>query len=214
MDFVELVEGPLWYGAVVVFVGGVLWRLVELLRLPRRADLAVPRGSGVAGALGTLLGRFWPRREAARKAPLVVAGGYMFHLGLFALVLFGAPHVRFIEERILGFGWTPMPHWAFVLSAEVAFAGLMLLWLRRILHPVTRMLSTADDHVAAGLVFLAMLTGCLALMESFTALRVLHMLSVELLMVYFPFSALMHTFTFALGRAYTGATYARRGVGV
>jgi nitrate reductase gamma subunit len=38
------------------------------------------------------------------------------------------------------------------------------------------------------------------------------MLSVEACMVYFPFSRLMHAFTFAFSRAYTGASYGRRGV--
>ncbi|MDH3790890.1 MAG: hypothetical protein OES41_04035, partial [Rhodospirillales bacterium] len=58
----------------------------------------------------------------------------------------------------------------------------------------------------------ALLTGCLALQESHDSLRALHMLSVEVLMVYFPFSRLMHAFTFAFSRAYTGASYGRRGV--
>ena len=52
-----------------------------------------------------------------------------------------------------------------------------------------------------------------ALFESFAVLRAIHLLTVELLMVYFPFSSLMHAFTFVLSRAYTGADYARHGVG-
>jgi nitrate reductase gamma subunit len=136
----------------------------------------------------------------------------MFHLGLFALLLFAAPHIRFLQENVLGFGWPAMPHWAFIVSAEIAFAGLILLWLRRILHPVTRLLSTFDDYLASGLTFIAMLTGCLALFESYTPLRVLHLFSVELLMIYFPFSNLMHAFTFLISRAYTGAIAGRHGV--
>jgi nitrate reductase gamma subunit len=80
------------------------------------------------------------------------------------------------------------------------------------MHPVTRLLSTLDDHLAAGLTFVAMLTGCLALFESYAALRVLHLFSVELLMIYFPFSNLMHAFTFIISRASTGATAGRHGV--
>jgi nitrate reductase gamma subunit len=38
------------------------------------------------------------------------------------------------------------------------------------------------------------------------------MLTVCLLMVYFPFSRLMHAFTFPISRAYTGAAMARKGV--
>jgi nitrate reductase gamma subunit len=59
-----------------------------------------------------------------------------------------------------------------------------------------------------------MLTGCLALMRSFEPLRLTHLLLAELLLLYFPFSRLVHAFTFAISRGYTGAEYGRRGVGV
>lgn len=212
MTFVEFVEGPLWTFSLVVFVVGVAWRIFSMLRLGTKGDLSVSRGAGAPGAATTIVGRFFPRSESMGPAGIQIVAGYMFHLGLFALVLFGAPHVEFIKERLLGFGWTPMPHWAFIVSAEIAFAGLMLLWLRRLLHPVTRLLSSFDDHAGSVLTFVAMFTGCMALLESFAGLRVIHMLSVQLLMVYFPFSNLMHAFTFAFSRGYTGASYARRGV--
>lgn len=136
----------------------------------------------------------------------------MFHLGLFALLLFAAPHVAFLEKELLGFGWAPMPYWAFIISAQGAFLGLLLLWLHRVLNPVTRLISSTDDHVAAILTFVVMFTGCLALLESFTGLRLLHRFTVELLLIYFPFSRLMHAITFIPSRAYTGAWFGRRGV--
>jgi nitrate reductase gamma subunit len=74
------------------------------------------------------------------------------------------------------------------------------------------MLSGPDEHIASWLVFLVMLTGCLALLERFESLRVIHFFLAELLLIYFPFSGLMHTFTFAFSRSYTGATMGRRGV--
>ena len=60
--------------------------------------------------------------------------------------------------------------------------------------------------------FLVMLTGCMALAEISSELRVFHRFTVELLMIYFPFSALMHAIMFVPSRAYTGAMFGRRGV--
>jgi nitrate reductase gamma subunit len=80
------------------------------------------------------------------------------------------------------------------------------------MHPVTRLISDIDDHLAAILTFIVMLTGCMALIEEFEGLRVLHRFTVELLMVYFPFSRLMHAFMFIPSRAFTGAWFGRRGV--
>jgi len=147
--FSEFVDGPLWYFSVTVFVVGVVWRFLAMLLAGRRPELSVARASAAVGAIRTNLSRFLPRREIAGRIRLHVVAGYMFHLGLFALLLFAAPHVDFIKERITGFGWTPMPHWAFILASEFAFIGLLILWLHRVLNPVTRLLSRADDHIAA-----------------------------------------------------------------
>jgi nitrate reductase gamma subunit len=210
--FLEFVEGPLWYFSATVFVVGVLLRLVDVFRQPSKKDLAQARRSGLPGAMRAIVTRSWTAEGFSRGATFHLVAGYMFHIGLFVLLLFAAPHVKFIEERILGFGWTPAPYWVFIVASQFAFAGLILLWLRRLMHPVMRKISTFDDHAAAILIFVVMLTGCLALLQSHDSLRAIHMLTVCLLLLYFPFSRLMHAFTFMVSRGYTGAAMARKGV--
>ncbi len=208
----DFILGPFWNFAVIVFTAGVVGRIAMILMCGLSKDLAAARGSSVTGAVGTVARRFFPRKETVKSNRFHIIAGYMFHIGLLALLFFAAPHVQFLKNHLLGFGWPAMPHWAFILSAEIAFAGLILLWLRRVMHPVTRLLTRLDDHLAAWLTFFAMVTGCLALFESFAGLRVLHILGVELLMIYFPFSNLMHAFTFFLSRGTTGARAGRHGV--
>lgn len=206
------IDGPLWYFSVTVFAVGVLWRIAAILMQGVKRDLAPPRGSGPRGAVRALFSRFVPRRTTIRHGRMQLVAGYLFHLGLFALLFLARPHVDFLAERITGFGWSTLPHWGFIVSAELAFAGLILLWLHRLLHPVTRLLSSADDYLGSGLVFLVMLTGCLALAQAFEPLRLLHLFLAELLLIYFPFSRLMHAFTFTFSRGYTGAIMGRKGV--
>lgn len=206
------VDGPLWYFSLAVFTIGVVWHLVWIVFANRKQDLSVPRAAAGPAAFKTVFSRFVPHKEIASQITMPIVAGYMFHLGLFALLFFAAPHVVFLEENLLGFGWTPMPHWAFIVAAQFAFFGLIILWLRRVMDPVSRMISTMDDHVAAILTFIVMLTGCFALLEGFTSLRLLHRFSVELWLIYFPFSSLMHTVTFIPSRAFTGAWFGRRGV--
>jgi nitrate reductase gamma subunit len=209
--FEQLVDGIFWKISLWVFAIGVLWRILSIFRVRNKPDYSEPRGSGLAGAIGANLRRFIPRREMVSRTRLQVVAGYLFHLGLFALLVFAAPHVLFIEAQT-GLNWTPMPYWAFIVSAQLAFIGLMLLWFHRVMHPVTRLISDADDHIAAILTFVVMLTGCMALIEEFNGLRVLHRFTVELWLVYFPFSRLMHAFMFIPSRAFTGAWFGRRGV--
>lgn len=210
--FLWLVEEPLWYFSATVFVVGVVWRLFAMARLGRSDDLSVARGSGGGGAVRALLLHFIPHGGFFSKTIFHFIAGYAFHIGFFVLLLFAAPHVDFIEERILGFGWAAMPRWAFILTAQISFAGLIFLWARRISDPVQRQISDADDHAGTWLTFIAMLTGCLALQESNDFLRGLHMLSVEIWLIYFPFSRLMHAFTWALSRSNMGTVFGRRGV--
>jgi len=212
MTVLGLVEGPLWYTAATVFVVGALWRIGGMLALPARVELSEPRASATAGAVRSILQHSLPRPAFVRQTAFHVVAGYLFHLGLFAFLLFGAPHIAFIKERILGFGWAPMPRWAFIVTAEIAFLGLALLWLRRLLDPVLVRISDADDRAGLWLTCLVMLTGCFALQETDESLRILHMLSVEAWLVYFPFSRLMHAVLFLFSRGYTGAAYGRRGI--
>ncbi len=208
----NLIDGPLWYFSLAVFCIGVLWQLGTIIFASRKQDLSVARASASSGALKTVFSRFLPHKEISSQIKIQVFAGYLFHLGLFALLFFAAPHVLFLEENLLGFGWTAMPHWAFIIAAQAAFLGLIILWLRRMVSPVTRLISTWDDHIAAILTFVVMLTGCFALLEGSTGLRQLHRFTVELWLIYFPFSALMHTFTFVPSRIFTGAWFGRRGI--
>lgn len=214
MSISEFIDGPLWYFSAAVFVIGVLWRLVGMLTMGRKTDLSAARASGTSGAVRINIMRFLPRADFWPHIKLQVVAGYLFHVGLFALLFFAVPHIDFYREKILGFGWPAMPEWGFILASELAFLGLLLLILHRMMNPVTRMISDRGDYIGSILVFLVMLTGCLALARSHEVLRLTHFFFAEMLLLYFPFSALMHTFTFPFSRGFMGAHYGRRGVKV
>jgi len=212
MSFLELVEGPLFTIAAVIFVFGVLWRLIGIIRIGRKKDISPPKGSAALGFLMGNLRHFIPRGIFAKRTALHIIAGYGFHIALLVLVLFATPHIAFIQDRLVNVNLPEMPRWGFIVAAEVAFAGLILLWVRRISDPVMRLISDWDDHIGTWLTFLVMLSGCFALQESHGFLRASHMLLVDIWLIYFPFSRLMHAFTFFLSRGHTGATYGRKGM--
>jgi len=211
MTFLDFVEGPMFYAAAAIFVTAGLWRIIGILRIGKKPDLAPARGSATAGWWKGNLRHFFPRGLFAERTWMHILGGYGFHLGLFVLLFFAAPHIAFIE-RFTGLSWPALPRWGFIIAAEIAFAGLIVLWVRRFSDPVMRQISDWDDHIGTWLTFLVMLTGCLALQESVVALRATHMLFVNIWLIYFPFSRLMHAFTVFLSRGATGASYGRKGM--
>ncbi|MGB1110530.1 MAG: nitrate reductase [Gammaproteobacteria bacterium] len=211
MSIGELVDGPLWYASLGIFVVGVALRLIGALMLGSKPDFSVARGSASSGAIKANLRYFLPRKGFWPRLKMQVVAGYLFHLGLFALLFFALPHVQFYE-RVFGLSLPVIPNWAFILAAEAAFLGLMFLWLHRVMHPVTQAISDRGDRFTSWLIFLVMLTGCLALGRTHESLRIIHFLLAELLLAWFPFSTLMHTFTFAFSRGAHGAHFGRRGV--
>jgi nitrate reductase gamma subunit len=208
----NFIDGYLWYFSLAVFVIGVTWKLLSLIFGKHKTDFSVAKGSSTLGAIRAIFSRFIPDKGMAPHIKVQVIAGYLFHLGLFALLFFAAPHVKFLDENFLGFSWTTLPHWGFIVAAQVAFLGLLLLFLFRLMYQVTRLISSTGDYLASIITFIVMLTGCLALLEEFNELRLLHRFSVEIFLIYFPFSSLMHAFTFIPSRAFTGAWFGRRGI--
>lgn len=211
MTVIQFIEGPLWYFTAVVFLLGIVWRLSNLLRFVKRRDFTLAKASSGVGALVANFRHFVPRSIFLGRTRFNFYVGYLFHIGLFVLLLFALPHMEFLRDHVLGFGWPALPNWVFVVVAEVAFGSLILIYVRRLADPVQRRLSDRGDHAVALLTLLVMLTGCMALSREDVFLRGLHMLTVEAWMLYFPFSRLMHAFTFVFSRSYTGQVYGRRG---
>ncbi|MFZ2649042.1 MAG: hypothetical protein WA210_02950 [Burkholderiaceae bacterium] len=225
MDLLDFARGPALGLALAVFVLGTLWRLAGVLRLPRLPDLSPPRAgapSGVQAALRGILRGMWPRRGFAQSTRLVTVNGYVFHLGL-ALVFFGyAPHIEFMR-RVTGLGWPALPDFVMYLAAAATVTSLLLALLLRITDPVRKKISNTLDWLTWAVVFLPVLTGMAVLIEPSAAILAhdrplyrgplaVHLLSLDLLLVWFPFGKLMHAVLFAFSRGATGVRFSHRGV--
>jgi nitrate reductase gamma subunit len=214
MDLLDFARGPALQWSLYILVIGVAWRLIGVLMLRRKADLSEPRSTAtVRGAFRTIWQRMWPRKEFQARTAYSQTIGYVFHIGL-ALVVFGfVPHILFIKD-ITGLSWPGLPSNVVYLIGVVTLAALILALVRRLTHPVLRLLSNFDDYFSWIVTTLPVLTGLLAVAHlgaRYETLLAIHILSVELLFVWFPFSKLMHAILFAFSRGSTGAVFARRG---
>ena len=94
----------------------------------------------------------------------------------------------------------------------IALIGVLF---HRLYDPVLRFLSHFQDYFAWFLTILPVFTGYIAFHRIGApppTLIAIHILSVELLMVVFPFTKLMHAFTLFMARWYNGAIAGYRGV--
>jgi nitrate reductase gamma subunit len=197
-------------------IAGIFWRLAGILLLRRRAQHAAPRRA-LAGRIGggawLIVSRFVPRRAFWPRVAVGVVLSTVFHLGLAIVVLGGAPHILLIHQ-ITGMTWPGLPKGVIVIASGLTLASMTALLIRRIHHPVLRLLSRADDYLSWLLVFLPVLTGILLAGEtiaSYGTLLALHILSVELMMIWLPFGKLMHGALVFAGRWSMGMNFARKG---
>lgn len=216
MQFLTWVRGPGLNVALVIFLLGTIWRLVEIYSLGRKTDLAPARH--VAGASGwhTIVRRSMPPPGMLKRSPVSYIGGYIFHVGLAIIVFLFAPHIKLIEG-LFGFSWPNLPSQVVDAVTVVTLATMVVVLVDRINKPVKRYLSTFQDYFTWALTFLPVLTGYLAvkhLLLPYTTMLAIHILSVELLLIVLPFTKLIHVFTLIPSRWFNGDINGRRGVQV
>lgn len=213
-ELLTWVRGPGFQIATIIFVLGIMLRLFEIIMLGRKANLAEAKGSEMSSGLRTVFSRTIPDASTFKRSAFTVTAGYIFHIGLFVVIFLYAPHILLFKD-VIGFGWPALPSTVIDATAIVTIITLVILLVHRLKDPVKRFLSNFDDYLGWFVTILPLVTGYIAFHRvgmSAPSLIAIHILSVELLMVVFPFTKLMHMFTLVLARWYNGAISGYRGV--
>lgn len=202
--------------ALVIFVFGVLWRLVSVLLLRTRADLSEPRRPSWTG-LRLIVKRMWPRQQFG-AAWLDVANSYVLHIGFLLVLLFYAPHVLFFRNLFAGLApldWPSLPTGLVSIVAALTLAAAVIALVQRVAQPVRRLLSNFDDYASLLLTALPIATGLMAFMHvrgiRYENMLALHILSVEAFIAWFPWGKLTHAITVFASRGVTGVRLERKG---
>lgn len=132
-----------------------------------------------------------------------------------------APHIAFVRH-LTGLTWPALPDAVMYVAAGMTITSLLLAMVFRLSDPVLRRISRADDHVSWALTLLPLLTGMAVVGEPSSALLghatpyrdplAVHLLAVELLLVWFPFGKLMHAVLALPARMQLATFFGRRGV--
>jgi nitrate reductase gamma subunit len=201
----------LFYVATALFVGGLAYKIYDFARTPSPLKIPTTPAPTTTSGVAFRMFREVVFFESLFKGNLWIwAFGAAFHFGL-ALVLMR--HLRYFTEPV----WT----WVALIQPFGLYAGFLMaaglagLWARRFLVERIRYISTASDHLMLGLLLLIAVTGLsmkfmmhtdiVAVKAYFLGLMAfdiqplpahpglyIHLLSVALLMIIFPFSKLLH----------------------
>jgi nitrate reductase gamma subunit len=211
MELLEFARGPALAISVAVFVAGLAWRVYGIFRRPVRADYSEPRRRDlVAGGVRAIFVKMAPPKGVKIRGAQMV-NAYAYHVAL-ALIAFGfAPHIAFIE-RHLGVGWPALPDAVIYIAAAVAIVGLLIALMNRLSDGVLRLLSGFDDYFSWAVTMAPLVTGMTLLPSPAQPAWIsLHLLSLELLLVWLPFGKLAHAALVFVSRWRTGVDFARKG---
>lgn len=218
MPLLEFARGPALAAALSIFALGLAWRLYGIFRWPAKRVLSAPRATP-GRARGALAGLIRPRTMGGRTF-VGTLNAYAYHIGL-AIVFFGfVPHIAFID-RLTGLSWPAVPGWLFAVAVAIVFVGLGYALLARLTSPVLRLISNFDDYASWVVTILPLITGMACLHLALDARYppspampiavAVHLLSLELLLVWLPFGKLAHAVLIFVSRGATSAAFARKG---
>jgi nitrate reductase gamma subunit len=216
MDLLGFARGPALGVALVVFCVGVAWRLTALVLLRHRPNFNAPRNPwsrAILRGLVTVGSRSWPHPEFVPRTGAGEALGYSYHIGLFIVILFSAPHIAFFHS-LFGVSWPALPNSVITIVSVLTFTLLLAVLFRRLTHRVLRLLSNFDDYFSWFITTLVIVTGLMAtahLGGPYQVVLGLHILSFDALVIWFPFGKLMHAFYLIPSRALNGTLLARKG---
>jgi len=211
----EFSRGPFFQVALLIFIAGMLYRLMRLVLLghmrghnPYRKNPL--KGIGKSYLKGLFILPFIPRVKNTFGANAItfLAGG-LFHLGLFVVIFLGNPHML-VWKSLLGFGWFTVPSPIVDWLAAVAIVAMVALAINRLVNPVLKLLTGPAEWANLSIVFLPMITGYMMthhLWFRYEVLFSLHMLTVDLLLIWIPVSRISHFIFYFFSRTYHGTEF-------
>jgi nitrate reductase gamma subunit len=213
-------RGPFFQAALLVFVAGMVFRLVRIISLGWNPDKVPARGSKFMGAVksflkGIIIWPFIPRvKNTFKRNPVIYLAGGLFHLGLFVILILGTAHML-VWKSLFGFGWKTLPMPIVDWMAAVSIIALIILFINRLINPVLRLISGPAEWLNLFFVFLPIFTGYIMahhLWFRYEVLFSLHMITVNVLLIWIPFSRISHFIFYFFSKAIHGADFGKRAV--
>ena len=213
-QLLEFLRGQGLKIAVIIFAFGLIYRMLHTVLLGREKNLAVPRGSEWGPGLRTLWRRSFFSVRLTPRGHFILIAGYIFHLGFLVTLLFLSQHIALVKKTFC-ISWPALPPGVISIAAVLSIAAMAALLVHRITDPVKRLISDYQDYLTWALTFLPLLTGVMlnnGMLTDYRHMLILHLASVELLLIAIPFTKLAHMLTVLSSRWYNGAIAGYKGV--
>lgn len=204
----EFVSGPLVWLAFAVFILGMLYQFVTMVRLAKKDKVVYPYMSWKYGlrSIAHWVIPFASKNMRMRYETTILT--FAFHLCLVLLPIFLTAHVAMFAVS-WGPSWPTVSEksadWLTVLVILVAVFFLVRRWML----PEVTFVTSASDYVLLAVVAAPFITGFIASYQWFDyeTIVIIHMISGAVMLMAIPFTRLNHMLFFPFTRAYMGSEF-------
>ncbi len=212
----DLVRGPLLWLAFILFLAGIIYRVVQLFLLTRKKETAryskniikkteQNKRSSEEQKFKLVLAF---QNSLIGKNPVMAIVSFTFHLCLFIAPIFAVGHSLSLYESF-GVSFITLPDKIIDLLTIILLACTIFFLMRRIVIPRVQSISTSYDYLLLFITALPFLTGFYAYHQYFDYKTVitLHIAAGEVMLIAMPFTKLGHMVFFFFVRIFVGSEH-------
>ncbi len=206
----NLVRGPLVWIAFIIFIVGSIYRVYSFINLVKKDKTIMPFIS-LKYTLRSLFHWLIPFNSVNwRRRPVITIATFLFHIGLVFTPIFLLSH-NILWRESWGITWWTLPEELADIMTLIVILCSVFLFLRRILAPEVKFVTSNSDYLLLFISFAPFMTGFLAyhqLLLVHKTMVILHILFGEIMLIAIPFTRLVHMFYFFLTRSFMGSQFA------
>jgi len=197
--------------AGMVFIGGIAYRVVQLFRLTKKKEnaycptYAVREDSPEERKLRAIL---FLQNSLLGRHPVMAIVSLVFHFCLFAVPVLTLAH-NLLWRESWGISFFSLPDRLTDIMTVLVLLGALFFFVRRLVVPRVRAVSSLQDYLVLGIAAAPYLTGFMAYHQwaDYRTMITVHMLAGELMLAAIPFTKLMHMIFFFFARTLFGSEF-------
>ena len=205
------VAGPLAWAAFLLFFGGLLMRVVQLLARVNKTEKFIFTYMSWKYSLRSIFHWIIPFGTVNwRRHPALTVVTFLFHICLLAAPLFLLAHMVLVDEA-WWLSWWTLPDGAADAMTLIVIAGCLFFLIRRLTRPEVAFVTDASDYILLIVVAAPFVTGFLSYHQWLGVrwITILHMFSGEVMLAAIPFTRLSHMIFSVFTRAYMGSEFGK-----
>jgi nitrate reductase gamma subunit len=210
-DIYNFVSGPLAWAAFIIFFGGLLYRLVNMLMLVNQKEKFIFSYMSLKYSLRSIFRWITPFATTNwRRHPVLTIVTFAFHISLLAAPIFLLSH-NVLWDLAWDIRWWSLPNVVADVMTVIVIIGCIYFLVRRLTLPEVQYVTSASDFVILAIVAAPFVTGFIAYHQwfAYSYVAIAHIVAGEIMLIAIPFTRLSHMILWPLTRAYMGSEFGK-----